>query len=95
MNEEELTELVRRAAVPELGAGAITPAVQSWGGDDFSWYTRAVSGSYVRLGVHDPESDEPRLDLHAGRFDVDERSIPVGVRLLVATARQYFAERGA
>lgn len=93
VNERELTELVGRAAGPELGSEAITAAVQSWGGDDFSWYTRAVSGSYVRLGVHDPASAETRLDLHAGRFDVDERAIPVGVRLLVATAHQYFAER--
>jgi amidohydrolase len=94
VNESGMTELVRRAAGPELGRDAITAAVQSWGGDDFSWYTRAVPGSYVRLGVHDPSSDEPRLDLHAGRFDLDEGAIPVGVRLLVAIARQYFEERG-
>jgi amidohydrolase len=94
VNEPEFTELVRRAATGELGAEAITPAVQSWGGDDFAWYTRQVSGSYVRLGVHDPDSNLPRLDLHVGRFDVDERAIGVGVRVLAATVHQFFAERG-
>lgn len=95
VNDHEFTEVVRRAVASELGVDAITPAIQSWGGDDFAWYTRQVSGSYVRLGVHDPESDQPRLDLHAGRFDVDERSIAVGVRVLAATADQYFSERRA
>ncbi len=92
VNDHDLTETVRAAAGVELGQPAITEAVQSWGGDDFAWYGRHVSASYVRLGVHDPASDGPRLDLHAGRFDVDERAIPVGVRLLVATAQRYFDE---
>jgi amidohydrolase len=90
VNARELTEVVRRAAGPELGESSITAAVQSWGGDDFAWYGREVGATYVRLGVHDPSSDGPRLDLHAGRFDVDERAIPVGVRLLIATATEFF-----
>src|SRR3546814_8919367 len=55
---------------------------QSWGGDDFAWYTQRVPGAYLRLGTHHP--DRPALlDLHAGHFDVDERAIGIGVRLLV------------
>jgi hypothetical protein len=38
----------------------------------------------VDLGVHDPRSTAPRLDLHAGTFDVDEGAIEVGIRVLVA-----------
>ena len=93
VNDHDVTEVVRRAAESEFGDDAVSDAVQSWGGDDFAWFTRAVAGSYVRLGVHDPSSLEPRLDLHAGRFDVDERSIALGVKLVVATAREYFAPR--
>jgi amidohydrolase len=52
-----------------------------------------VPGTYVRLGVHDAERGGPRLDLHAGRFDVDERSIAVGVRMIVATVREFFEPR--
>jgi len=36
--------------------------------------------------VHDPTSTAPRLDLHAGSFDVDERAIGNGVRVLTTTA---------
>jgi len=57
---------------------------QSAGGDDFAWYAERVPSTYVRLGVHDPASSEPRRDLHASTFDVDERAIAIGVRVLVA-----------
>ena len=65
-----------------------TTVEQSWGGDDFAWFTREVPGTYVRLGVRDPAG--PTLDLHAGHFDVDERSIALGVRLLVGTVHEHF-----
>lgn len=91
INDASVIDVVRRAAERELGPEAITPAVQSWGGDDYAWFSRRVPAAYVRLGVHDPTSGGPRLDLHAGKFDVDERSIAVGVRLLVASVREYFA----
>ena len=37
--------------------------------------------------------DGPRLDLHAGTFDVDEDAIAVGVRLIVATVDEFFGHR--
>ncbi len=89
VNDAGVVGLVERAATEELGSAAITAAEQSWGGDDFAWFTRQVRGAYVRLGVHDPGVAVP-LDLHAGHFDVDERSIALGVRLLVATVREFF-----
>lgn len=89
-NDADVTETIRRAALAEFGEAALYDAVQSWGGDDFAWLSREVPGSYVRLGVHDPATTE-RLDLHAGHFDVDERVIGLGVRLMVATVREHFA----
>ncbi|MGI9646310.1 MAG: amidohydrolase [Ilumatobacteraceae bacterium] len=91
VNHEAMTSLVREAATIELGVGSTTPAVQSWGGDDFAWYLREVPGTYVRVGTHDPAAGGPRLDLHAGSFDVDEAAIGVGVRVIVRTAAHYFA----
>jgi amidohydrolase len=85
VNDERATDLVAAAATGAFGAGAVVPTEQSAGGDDFAWYAERVPSSYVRLGVHDPASDEPRRDLHASTFDVDERAIAVGVRLLVHT----------
>jgi amidohydrolase len=66
-------------------ADAVAEAEQSLGGEDFGWYLEAVPGALARLGVRSPGSSV-RLDLHQPTFDVDERCISVGVRLLVAAA---------
>jgi amidohydrolase len=63
------------------------------GGDSFAWYTERVPGTYVRLGTHDPASDGPRLDLHSATFDVDERAIAIGARLLASCALAALAPR--
>lgn len=86
VNDVRATDLLAAAASRALGPDAVVPTEQSAGGDDFAWYLERVPGSYARLGVHDPASDGPRLDLHASTFDVDERAIAIGVRVLVATA---------
>jgi amidohydrolase len=90
VNDAGVTDTARRAGETVVGAASVITVEQSWGGDDFAWFTRQVPGTYVRLGVRDPSG--PTLDLHAGHFDVDERSIPLGVRLLVETVRQFHGE---
>jgi amidohydrolase len=83
VNDEQVTALLAATAASALGRGAVVPTEQSAGGDDFAWYAELVPSTYARLGVHDPSSTGPRRDLHAGTFDVDERAIAVGVRVLV------------
>jgi amidohydrolase len=89
VNDAEITSIVDEAATTAFGAGVVELVQQSWGGDDFAWFTRELPGTYVRLGVRAPSG--PTLDLHAGHFDVDERAIAIGVRLLAATVDRYFA----
>ncbi len=87
VNDATVTDTVRRAGETAVGAASVVTVEQSWGGDDFAWFTREVPGTYVRLGVRDPAG--PTLDLHAGHFDVDERAIALGVRLLVETVHEF------
>lgn len=91
VNELESTRVFRDAAVRALGEAAVVQTAQSWGGDSFAWYLEHVAGSYARLGVHNPAERDVHLDLHASTFDVDERAIDVGVRLLVATVVKWLA----
>ncbi len=91
VNDGVVTGIVGEAAASEFGASCLQEVQQSWGGDDFAWFTREVPGTYVRLGVRTPQG--PTLDLHAGHFDVDERAIAIGVRLLTATIERFFASR--
>lgn len=67
-----------------LGPGTAVPTSQSLGGEDFGWYLEQAAGAMARLGVRPPGA--PAYDLHQPGFDVDERCIGVGVRLLTGAA---------
>ncbi|MFN8105811.1 MAG: amidohydrolase [Acidimicrobiia bacterium] len=86
VNDAALAAAVRRVGADVLGAGSVVEAQQSLGGDDFAWFLEEVPGCYVRLGARDPDHPESAVDLHASGFDVDERAIGTGVRLLTALA---------
>lgn len=83
VNEPGSVALLRAAAVETVGAEAVVLSPQSMGGEDFGWFADVLPIALARLGTHG--GGEP-LDLHRGTFDVDERAIAVGVRLLTRTA---------
>ncbi|HUZ52649.1 MAG TPA: amidohydrolase [Streptosporangiaceae bacterium] len=85
VNESVSTAMVGAAADRVFGPDAITPAPQSLGGEDFAWYLESVPGSLFRLGTRRPGSAE-EFDIHQPMFDVDERCIAVGVKVMAATA---------
>src|SRR5690242_9177004 len=85
VNEAVSTAIVEAAATQVLGPEAVAQAPQSLGAEDFAWYLESIPGSLVRLGTKTPGPGGHR-DLHQATFDVDERAIGVGVRLMAATA---------
>ncbi|MGI8709436.1 MAG: amidohydrolase [Acidimicrobiales bacterium] len=84
MNDPWAVEVAARAAAAVVGPEGVRPTVQSSGGEDFAWYGESTPVGYLRLGVWAPGA--PRVDIHAGRFDLDERAIGIGARLLATTA---------
>ncbi len=93
-NDPGATALLADAASAALGAAALAQAPQSNGGDDFAWYLERIPGSYGRLGVRAPGGADPPLDLHASTFDVDERAIECGIRVLTHAAWRALQNRG-
>ncbi|MGH3320918.1 MAG: amidohydrolase [Streptosporangiaceae bacterium] len=91
VNDGGCVQVMREAAQSSLGPEAVAAAEQSLGGEDFAWYLESVPGALARLGVRTPGA-VGELDLHRGTFDADERAIPVGVRLMVATALAGLAD---
>jgi len=83
-NEPLSAGLLHDAAVAGLGPDAATSTEQSSGGEDFAWYLETVPGAMGRLGVWSGEG--PMKDLHQPTFDLDERALPAGVRVLVHAA---------
>ncbi|WP_454195383.1 M20 family metallopeptidase [Nocardia sp. Marseille-Q1738] len=79
VNEEHSTRMFEDA-IRALGPDALSDTMQSGGGEDFSWYLEEVPGAMARLGVWSGEGEQ--LDLHQPTFDIDERALAVGVRVL-------------
>jgi len=80
LNDAELNGVLRRAAgsLPE-GLRVEEMPDASMGGEDFAEYTQHVPGSMFRLGCQ-PHGGGAML--HSPHFDLDERCLGIGVRLL-------------
>ena len=76
-----------RAAEEMLGPDSVTATEQSLGGEDFSWMLQQVPGALGRLGVRTPGEICP--DIHQPNFVVDERCIPVGLKVLAEVATTF------
>ncbi|WP_433176174.1 amidohydrolase [Actinoallomurus sp. CA-150999] len=85
VNEKTSVDMFRTAVGSVLGEDGATGTPQSLGGEDFGWFLESIPGALARLGVAAPGM-AGAYDLHRGTFDVDERSIGIGVRIMVATA---------
>jgi amidohydrolase len=93
INDRLATAVVTGAAVSAVGADGVLEAEISMGGEDFSFYLEHVPGSMIRLGVGVPGAATP-FDLHQSAFDVDERAIGYGVRVMTHTALAALAAPG-
>lgn len=85
VNEETSAAMITAGAASVLGPDAVMHTTQSLGGEDFAYYLSSVPGALVRLGTRTPGA-AVSYDLHQPAFDIDERAIGVGVRVLAATA---------
>ncbi|MDT7614862.1 MAG: hypothetical protein QOG20_5915 [Pseudonocardiales bacterium] len=84
VNEEVSAGMLAEAATTVLGPDASTSTEQSSGGEDFAWYLERVPGAMARLGVWPGHG--PMRDIHQPTFDLDERALPFGVRVMVNAA---------
>jgi amidohydrolase len=79
VNDEVSARMVEDA-VRAIDPDALADTPQSGGGEDFSWYLEQVPGAMARLGVW--RGTGPKLDIHQPDFDLDERALAVGVRVM-------------
>jgi len=49
--------------------------------EDFSYYCQKVPGFYFMLGAQNPQDNNP-APLHNPSFNPDERSIPLGIKIM-------------
>jgi amidohydrolase len=84
VNEAVSSGMLGGAAVTVGGPEAAAETQQSSGGEDFAWYLEHVPGAMARLGVWPGHG--PMRDIHQPTFDLDERALPFGVRVLTHAA---------
>lgn len=77
---DEVSARMFEDAIRATGPDALADTPQSGGGEDFSWYLEHVPGAMGRLGVWPGVG--PELDIHQPTFDLDERALAVGVRVM-------------
>ncbi len=85
VNEEVSTHILTHA-IDAVGPDVLAGTRQSGGGEDFSWYLEEIPGAMARLGVWSGEG--PQLDLHQPTFDLDERALAIGLRVMVNIVEQ-------
>lgn len=84
VNDASSSAMLAAAAAAVRGPDASVGTEQSSGGEDFAWYLEHVPGAMARLGVWPGEG--PMRDIHQPSFDLDERALPFGVRVLATAA---------
>lgn len=95
-NDPALVERMRPTVERVVGAGIpgakVLGGPQSTTSEDFSLYQQRVPGIFMFLGVT-PEGTDPKLAApnHSPKFYVDERALPIGVKLLSQLAVDYLS----
>jgi len=81
INDPVVTEAVAQAATKVVGAEFLAEIPHpSLGGEDFAHYLDYASGCMFRLGV--ASGPRPRPALHSTSFDIDERALVFGSKVL-------------
>ena len=82
-NNSEINSIIRESAIKLLGhKNVIELQKPSLGAEDFSEFLNQIPGAMFRLGVAGECGCAP---LHSSKFDPDEKSISVGVKVLTAS----------
>lgn len=87
INDPAVASAGAAAAIGIFGADAVlTSGAASLGAEDFADYQQHVPGCMMRLGTGCP--GRPVTPLHTADFDIDERALVIGSRLLLHTLLQ-------
>ena len=89
-NDLQLTELLETSSISILGKENVLSLTQpSLGAEDFAEFLQKVKGCMFRLGV---AGDSGCAPLHNGQFCPDERSISVGIQVLMSVILKWMNE---
>ncbi|NNF99965.1 MAG: amidohydrolase [Desulfobacteraceae bacterium] len=89
--DDIVTTDVKRAAESVLGADNVHYLDTKMGAEDFSFFSRTIPATFMRVGCGNPDKGIVHLP-HSSRFDVDEDALVVGVDVLVETVKRFLVD---
>ncbi len=93
LNDARLTDLIRAVGVDLLGPERVRHIARaSMGGEDFAHYLVHVSGGMFRLGC--ATAAPGRAMLHSPEFDIDERALAIGAKILARCVVRWSRPEG-
>ena len=85
INDPEVTRVCVEAVSELVGPDQVRAIdLPSMGGEDFGGYLTQGPGCLLRLGV--AIAGKPRVPLHSAHFDLDERALAIGAKILARCA---------
>ena len=84
INDESMSELVRRCAAQVVGTDNVVEPQSTMGGEDMSFYLQRAKGCFFFLGV----GREDGAPVHNPKFDFDEDVLPLGVETYCRVAAE-------
>ncbi len=85
-NNDDMVDIVKEAAEEVVGKEGLVDLVDPvMGGEDFSRYLQIVPGAFFRLGICNEEKGTC-VPQHNTRFDVDDDSLAIGMKILALSA---------
>jgi amidohydrolase len=91
VNDGAMAALVKRAATDVLGAENVHEARPGMGAEDMAYFLNLVPGCFYNVGVRNEERGIT-WGAHHPKFDLDEDSLGVGVKVMTQVVMRYFAE---
>lgn len=88
VNDAELTGRVKSVAREIVRVQNVVESSPLTLGEDFAIYLQELPGAFWTLGVRPPETDR-MPPLHNPKMNPDERALPVGIEMLVATCLDF------
>lgn len=86
VNDPDLNERVRNAAVAYFGENNVVEMDIRMGAEDFAYYTQVMPGCFFRLGSGNPKKPGTTSGLHRAEFDIDEDALANGAGLMAWSA---------
>jgi amidohydrolase len=91
VNDAGMVDFAVGVARRVLGEDCLQPFDPIMGGEDFAYYLQKVPGALLFLGA----GDGRRFPHHHPAFDIDERALPMGARLIASLALEFLEAKPA